>query len=348
VFRKDLGKLVERLLAASGVSDDKRFFSALQATADALPKAKPAEIQAALEKLIPVLDRISFGPGRGLARLAGIMMDEAGVSAAALQILVRRAVEAMEQALRFEQLYTAAYEEPPAPDDEEAIPATLQRFTGDAARHGLTGPQAAALVEAWFCVNEWVQPVLYLSQRKDVRAVLPDRERLTGAVAAVREYVETAHWLDGLLRVLDDEPLIVLHRATGAGFRVRISGVGDNFQLHTLLAAALLGSHLPGERPNRAEIAAVTDGDPQPSGGIRGSFNLVDAHGEWIWNEGRPADIPAVDGSRVAVIDPAPYPRTWNAGRAYPLMRPELTVESVLSADEAARWTSKVKPDRRG
>ncbi|MGH3663520.1 MAG: hypothetical protein ACRDT8_15350 [Micromonosporaceae bacterium] len=145
----------------------------------------------------------------------------------------------------------------------------------------------------------------------------------------------------------------MLHRATGRGFRVTISGIGDNFQLHTLLAAALIGDEsqglLPGQRPSPAEIAAASDGeDLTPADGIEGNFNLVDAYGEWIWNEGRPADIPELEGTRVVVIDPAPYQRSWNTGRAYPLMRPTVTVDGPLPADEAAHWLNLVKPSQRG
>jgi hypothetical protein len=169
----------------------------------------------------------------------------------------------------------------------------------------------------------------------------------------MREHIETAHWLSGLLLVLDDEPLLVLDHATGRGYRVTISGIGDNFQLHTLLAAALIGDEsrglLPGRRPTEAEIAAASDGeDLTPSGGIRGNFNLVDAYGEWIWNEGRPADIPKLEGVRVVVLDPPPYERSWNAGRAYPLMRPTVTVTGMLPAGEARQWLGLVKPSQRG
>jgi hypothetical protein len=169
----------------------------------------------------------------------------------------------------------------------------------------------------------------------------------------MREHVGTAHWLYGLLLVLDDEPMVVLHRATGRGYRVTISGIGDNFQLHTLLAAALIGDEsrgmVPGKRPTDAEIAAASDGeDMTPAGGIRGNFNLVDAYGEWIWNEGRPADIPELEGTRVVVIDPPPYARSWNPGRAYPLMRPTVTVTGLLPPDEAKHWLSLVKPSQRG
>ncbi|MET7419753.1 hypothetical protein [Dactylosporangium sp. NPDC005555] len=194
--------------------------------------------------------------------------------------------------------------------------------------------------------------MLYLCQRADVRAALPQRDRLAAAIEPVRETHDTPHWLSGLLSVLDDEPLLVLDRSfagTGRGYRVTIGGIGDNFQLHTLLAAALIGDParglLPGRAPTAAEVAAAGTGDDlQPAGGLRGNWNLVDADGAWIWNEGTPADIPHLDGVRVVVLEPEPYSRSWDTGRAYPLMTPLLRVDAPLPADEAAAWLSRVKP----
>ncbi|MFI7617488.1 hypothetical protein ACIBP6_40335 [Nonomuraea terrae] len=185
-------------------------------------------------------------------------------------------------------------------------------------------------------------------QRKDVRLALPFRERLTAAVAAAPEEIDSAHWLYGLLQVLD---ILVLDRPGGRGYEVTISGIGDNFQLHTLLAATLIGDPseglIPGEPPAPAWIAAATDGEMQPPGGISGRFNLVDATGEWIWNEGRPADIPFAEGRRVVVLDPPPYPRSWNAGRVYPLMEPTLVLDRILTPAETADHLSRIVPDRR-
>jgi hypothetical protein len=281
------------------------------------------------------------------------MTDYGNDPTVVVPVLVNRAIDAMENAARFAELHGAASEDLPSPDDPEQIEATIRQFADRAGQLGLTEREADMLVQAWFCGGQWVQPVLYLCQRKDVRAMLPERARLTAAIAATREHIGTAHWLYGLLLVLDDEPLIVLHRATGRGYRVTISGIGDNFQLHTMLAATLIGDEsqgmLPGQRPTPAQISAATDGeDLEPAGGMRGSFNLVDANGDWIWNEGRPADIPAIDGTRVIVLDPPPYARGWNAGRAYPLMQPTMTLDGLLPADEAARRLSQVKPSRRG
>ncbi|RKR90667.1 hypothetical protein BDK92_5046 [Micromonospora pisi] len=349
MFGRDLGDHVDALVAAVETRDDQRFFEALQGITRTTPQTRPDKVQAALGKLVPVLAQIPYGMGADLAQVAGSMAEYGTDPTIVLPTLVNRAAEAMEQAERFEELYRTAFGDVPDAEDAEQIQPTLERFVGGAADLGLTEWDASMLAQAWFCGGQWVQPVLYLSQRKDVRAILPERARLTAAIDTMRESIGTAHWLHGLLLVLDDEPLIVLDRATGRGFRVEISGIGDNFQLHTLLAAALIGDEsqgmLPGRRPSAEEIAAASDGEElAPSGGIRGNFNLVSAGGEWIWNEGRPADIPKLDGVRVVVLDPSPYERTWNAGRAYPLMRPTLTVQGPLPADQAAHWLALVKP----
>jgi hypothetical protein len=108
---------------------------------------------------------------------------------------------------------------------------------------------------------------------------------LLSRTEAVAGQLSTAHWLLRLLLVLDDEELIVLHRATGRGEEPR--------------------GMIPGQPPTPAEIAAASDGEVALPDGIRGNFNLVDTFGAWIWNEGRPADIPRLEGTRV-VIDPPP------------------------------------------
>jgi hypothetical protein len=154
--------------------------------------------------------------------------------------------------------------------------------------------------------------------------------------------------------VLDDEPIVVLHPGQGKGYRVRISGLADNFQLHTLLADALIGRFpgrwLRGRRPSRAEVVAARDGavheDAPPA---QGAFNLWTWRGlkpdgtlrdsfagraHWIWNEGVPADIPPFEGTRVALLGPPPYPRGWTAGRRFPSMVGDLRVEGVLTRGE--------------
>jgi hypothetical protein len=131
-----------------------------------------------------------------------------------------------------------------------------------------------------------------------------------------------------MMQVLDDEPIVVLHPGEGKGFRVRLSGLADNFQLHTLLADALIGQFpgrwLRGARPARAEVAAARDGAVREGcPGAHGAFNLwtwrglkadgtlrdpMSGSSHWIWNEGVPADIPSFDGERVVLLGPPPVP----------------------------------------
>jgi hypothetical protein len=349
---------------ALAVSDQQRFEAATRSLAAATPQATPDDVQDTLVRLASILATIGFGRGVDLVRLAGAMTNHGPMPTELLPILVRRGIEVMELAAKFAAIYRADDESLPDPEDPSLVQPVISRLhdilgnpVAALPLPGMPDPPVApdatalALAEAWFTGDGWVQPILYLSQRKDVRASLPERARLLAAAEAVAGQFNAAHWLRGLLLVLDDEELIVLHRPTGRGYRVTISGIGDNFQLHTLLAANLIGDEslgmIPARPPTPAEVAAASDGEVTPPDGIKGNFNLVDAYGAWIWNEGRPADIRRLEGTRVVVIDTPPYERMWNAGRAYPLMRPTVTVDEILPATEAARWLSMVKPPAR-
>lgn len=319
--------------------DPDLYDGSLRAMAEATPRATPDEVQRALVALVPVLEDIGYGMGTPLVGLVASMTDYAVDPVRVLPVLAHRAADAMERAARFEVGYRSRFGDVPDPSDLEQVPATMGRFATDA--------ESALAVEAWFAGGDWVRALLYLSQRKEVRLAMPGRDRLLAAAGAVTQSVPAAHWLYPLLLVLDDEPLVVLHRASGRGYQVTISGIADNFQLHTLLAATLIGDaahgFLDGEPPTDAMVASATEGeDLTPEGGIVGQFNLVDYAGKWIFNEGRPADIPALDGQRVIVLDPPPYPRTWNAGRAYPLMKPAITIDRMLDPEESAGWLSRV------
>jgi hypothetical protein len=168
-------------------------------------------------------------------------------------------------------------------------------------------------------------------------------------------------FLWALLQVLDDEELLVLDPALRRGYIVMISGIGDNFQLHTLLADALIGDPrhgwLPGRRPDPRVIAVARDAplqeDEDSTMVAEGSFNMVNwtglacdgtvltgtgAHTHWIWGEGVPADILPFAGTRVILLAPPAYARSWNATRRFPLMPAELTVRRQLSLEEAETW----------
>jgi hypothetical protein len=204
--------------------------------------------------------------------------------------------------------------------------------------------------------------VAMLSRSVEARKASRSRAVLLAALEELGGQYGHAGTLWMMMQVLDDEPIAVLHPGEGKGYRVRISGLADNFQLHTLLADALIG-RLPGRwlrgaRPGRAEVEAARDGDVGEDGPpAHGAFNLWTWRGlkpdgtlrdpgsgsaHWIWNEGVPADIPTFEGTRVVLLGPPPYQRSWTAGRRFPGMAGDLRVERILARGEVREWLGRI------
>ncbi|MBE4739668.1 hypothetical protein [Streptomyces caniscabiei] len=223
----------------------------------------------------------------------------------------------------------------PEPDHGDPAPAVVERV----------GMEAAL---GWWLLPRWETAAVALLNHAAVRTGLDAawRARVLRALRTVEE--ASGHAFTCLvyaLLVLDDEPLVVLHRPSGTGYAMRMSGIGDNFQLHTLLADVLVGGgHVPGRAPSAPEAAVCRDAPGQVP--TTGAFNLVAPGGEWVWNEGTPGDIPVVDGVRLLVLDPPPYERSWPAGRFLPGMAGDLLLERVLDADETRAWLGSCAPAR--
>jgi hypothetical protein len=129
---------------------------------------------------------------------------------------------------------------------------------------------------------------------------------------------------------------------------VRIGGIGDNFQLHTLLAHVLVGGgHVPGTGPSAESVRLATDPEPAPGRTqtiASGAFELLAPDGERIWNEGLPDDIPVVEGRRLLVLDDPAYRRSWNADRFFPHLPGTAELARVLTAEETRAWFARTSP----
>ncbi|MBL8918984.1 MAG: hypothetical protein JNJ54_09015 [Myxococcaceae bacterium] len=199
------------------------------------------------------------------------------------------------------------------------------------------------LPEAYFLYER--AAMACLSRSVELRRTLPHKQRL---LARCTRYSERYGFLGKMLLTLDDEPLIVVHGATRRAWRFRLSGVADNFQLHTLIRAALAGSgpdRIAGEPPSR-EVAdsaaggrissAMASSDWQlacwaglrPDGGVGESEH-------WIWNEGVPADIEVLGGERIVLVGMPSIHRSWNAQRVFSAMAGVLEPKGQLSPAEA-------------
>jgi hypothetical protein len=316
--------------------DERASTASFGAVVERVEHADEQELTEGVTRLAPALEKVALGNGGLLAGLVAGLIESGADPRPVLGVLVERVADGLERAAQFAVLADKLGDGLAAPRsvaEHRALQDLIERVAPAAF---LTVAEAEAIIQAWFTVNGWIPSLLVPLQQKRARLALPQRDRLTGATAAVTDRLEDAPWLLGLLLVLDDEPFLVAHRETGRAYELTVGGVGDNFQLHTLLAALLIGDPeqglLPGEPPEPAWVAAATTGEMAPAGGIAGRFDLVDAAGEPIWNEGRPAAIPVVEGRRVVILDPPSHSRTWNLGRVYPLMSPEVTLDRIIPA----------------
>ena len=230
--------IADRIIESLNQKDEAAFGPALEELRAAVPKLIAQEVASEAALLATVIPSLPIGIGSYITPVLGAMCDYGARPADVLPQLVDGALRVLENLEPFKELCARAGLECPESGNDEAFPDTMRALIASAAVD-LEPNEIARHAEAWFAGDGWIQPVLYLCQRKDVRAALPRRDELTAAIEQAREDLGTAHWLHGLLLVLDDEPLIVLDRAGGKGWRCTMSGIGDNFQLHTLLAGEL-------------------------------------------------------------------------------------------------------------
>ncbi|MER5179437.1 hypothetical protein ABT009_13890 [Streptomyces sp. NPDC002896] len=307
-----------------------RAFMGMQQTFGA---AAPHEIMEAGPRLAGVLAQVPPGPRSVVAVITGACVERGADPLNSAPGLFEGLRASLEDALEFCALWAeSGGGDFPEPGDDYPPEAVVARTD-------------VQLAEAWWGMPQWEMAALAHLNHRPVRQRIGDTRR--EALALLRRISaasgEPFKCLSYALRVLDDEPLVALHRESGTGYLLRMSGIGDNFQLHTLLADALVGrGYVQGYAPTPHEVAVCRDAPGQVP--TTGSFNLVAPDGSWIWNEGDPSDIPVVDGVRLLVLDPSPYQRGWPAGRFFPSMPGDLVLERALSAEEAAGWFTRVSP----
>ncbi len=335
-------ELEQAVEARDGARTEKTFAAVMRA----LQQAPDDELVPAGPRLAALLPSFPpVGPRPYLANAAGYCVERGADPLACAGPILDAVRRDLLDATEFARRWTAAggvEDQLPEPDEKMIDDALLARLGDDEY-------EALRLALAWCSTDGWQPPALaVLCRSAEVRrryaaALLPVARDL----AALESH--DLKCLVYALAVLDDEPLIVLHRPTGRGFEVRIGGIGDNFQLHTLLAHVLVGGgHVPGDAPSAESVLLATD--PAPAQGrtdvvATGAFELLAPDGERIWNEGLPDDIPVVEGRRLLVLDEPTYRRSWNADRFFPHLPGAAELTRVLSADETRTWFARTSAD---
>jgi hypothetical protein len=364
----------------------KRGLAALEAAADAgaadaalrtleriVPDVSPRDLDRALEQVRPRLTA-DVGAAAAAAEAAGLLV-EAGADpgrildhllAAAEPALAaagryQRAIDTAEGVARARQLgdamgggrarrafrvvrrwLGAAPQQEAATVDPEILAALQRRMSGE--------------VEAWGHVRGFVrglQPAL--ARRPRARAAASEGP-LAESVALLASHA-AIHPLARLLRVRDGFRIAVLALEAGRGFEIETDGIADNFQLQTLLAAALQGAGpLGGTPPDAAVVEAMRGGSPAPpEAEDHGRWNPcgwralddagvvdegMDNSAHWIWGEDMPADIEPFEDVPTLILAPLPYERTWSATPAFDGLPAEVRL--------VAEWPPDVYAERLG
>ncbi|WNF26751.1 hypothetical protein RI138_07790 [Streptomyces sp. C11-1] len=327
------GGAVADFEAAVVAQDAKRSGKAFVRLQETFGQAKEADLLDGGPRLAGVLEQVPPGPRAVVAVLVGACVERGADAGRCAPGVLAGLREALEQAVAFADAWAAT--------GGGAFPAA----DGDAPGDDIVERVGADAAAGWWTLHQWETAAVAMLNHPVVRV---DAAGVRGELLRLLTSVERASGaefkcLAYALLVLDDEPLVALHRASGTGYLLRFSGVGDNFQLHTLLADALIGGgHVEGHAPSSQEAAVCRETPGQVD--TVGSFDLTAPDGARLWNEGAPADIPVVDGVRLLVLDKPSYRRQWPAGRFFPGMRGDVLLERALEPEETERWFAHVSP----
>ena len=323
-------------------------------------QATQQERETALEHMTVLFSQVKLYPPAAIIALGcGALIEQGADPAIASAAILERTQEALQQAPAFGLACQNEAGRHPGESDPQDIEACVNQYGQQLIQEM---PEEA---RAWFALQPICTAALAVLMRLPyMRASISQDPTFLAALAECPATYSSIDCVRDVLAVLDQEEVIVLHPALQRGYHIRISGIGTNFQLHTLLADALIGDPtqgwLPGKRPDLRVAAAAKNG-PFPMPGeddsdfpsAEGAFNLWKWQGlqlggtlregqrnsqHWIWNEGKPGDIALFEGRRVILLGPPPYARWWNAGRFFPGMHGELEVLEHLSQTQVQEW----------
>lgn len=327
----------------------------------------PATDQERIEALNRLSERIAgmhLIPAAHLARICGALVETGGDPDIAGPVLFSLAERTLEGTVRFRELC-----------QEKARADGLLDTNGD----GEDGPSEQELAEKYFDSIHLEAPqaayallgehdtslsiISHLARSKKLRSEARDRPALL-ELSEKLDQLESGgrSFLTKMLLMLDDEPLLVLDTDQFRGYVVTFSEVPDNFMMHTLLMAHLLGDPedgwIEGSGFDLETIRGVLDSvcdESAPT--LTGAFNLWnytglnpdgtlpepdEASDHWIWNEGVPTDIATFEGQRVIVLGQPPYSRSWPGGSIFRGLSPKLVVEAKLTEEVVQEWLLKL------
>lgn len=377
LFRRDnnLISSIDQLddFIAKREESQSKWHNAIRAVYQKIDGARPDEIKQAQQRLADMIRKTPLMLASILAVTSGAFIEKGADPDIPAEAVFQRTLEALRLATDFgKACLEKAKEQAASGNEEENNELNIEECVEEQGKTLAESMMKEAL--GWQALQQFAMATIAIAthsaqQRNRVRA---DAEFMV----ALRECPadSTLECLRTALNILENEEIIVLHPEQQHGYRIRINNIGLNFELHTLLAGALIGDPaqgwLAGKKPDPRVVAAAKD-SPFPAPGephyeqfpkAEGVFNLwnwqglqpdgrlPDVHFQngrayskyWIWNEGQPADIEPFEGTRVVLLGPPPYNRSWNTGRFFRQINAELEVLEKMSEQQVKEWLTRI------
>ncbi|HUS30507.1 MAG TPA: hypothetical protein VMZ53_18485 [Kofleriaceae bacterium] len=341
--------------AASVQADVHRMLAAVK-------RASQAALDAALATIVERLRISQLSDADGVAQVAisgGTLVEYGAAPRPLAEVMLSKLPAVLDAARHYADTCLADLpaldeddeeEEPEgiAHVDERAIPRDVFRSHLETDRGG-----GCALVG----LRNWALPAIaaLTRDREMLRRACADAE-LRARANALRD--SDAHWLPVLLGAELDTRWLALVPGEARGFHIRVDGIVSNFDLHTLVAAALIERGVAGKAPPKS-LVAFLEGRAKDAAvsHIEGVWNYYDwrAAGydltrsvpteRWVWNEGVPSDVPKFQDMRTLLIGPPPLQRTWNVGRTFSALAARVSVEEELPAERVRELLTAMKQE---
>lgn len=319
---------------------------------DSLKDCVKREANESLERLAPTIASRNVSRASWVAEVCQALVESGCDS----RVVVKPLALGLRRALRAARPLALKLERKLAPKLEGLEdPVQIKRWTEAAMRKlSIKLPQAAASLRTVerFCHAAFTVFALQPERRAKVYRVLQDE------LGAWTRWSDSLRQLETLLTVLEQEPIVVIDLANRKGFVGKFSGVVDNAQLVTLLMDTYAHQLIFGKPLVSYDIAQCARGlGPRevPDPKVRGCWNLysyrafnemyklpepkdLKANKHWIWNDRKPADIPALNGFRVILIGPPSYEREWMFTRAFQHLKADIKVEHELTKLDLQIW----------
>jgi hypothetical protein len=190
-----------------------------------------AEKEAQMAALAEYFDLPDVHRGAFLALMCGALVEQGcdpQPMAAPLRAKLKKVLESCGRLLEACRAKMPA-EIPDNDDDEDTGEESLSpRELAFLEARKQVGPKMPNENEAWEALKQFWRPAIVAYTTSDMARLAA--QSLRPLALPIAEFHEGGHWLQLVLSVLDNEPIVVIEPETTTGVLARISGVVDNFQ----------------------------------------------------------------------------------------------------------------------